>query len=252
MSINPPRRRSAAYRVPGVVALALLGGGGIFTANQAEQEFKSTTTGSLTPRALLWLHSDRADVVITPGSGKSIRLVRDARWVGKAPEHSLTKLRGSGRIDLADNCPGGIAVPAALFVFHDSCSVTYRLRVPAGQAVRIEGGSGDISVTGLRGAVTASTGSGDVNAADLTGRAILLSSGSGDVSATLRQPPKSLRATAGSGDVSIHVPGGRYRIDASTGSGDRSVDGLSEAPASAHDIYARTGSGDVSIGRSDR
>lgn len=252
MSINPPRRRSAAYRLPGVFALALLGGGGIYTANQAEQEFKATTAGSLAPRALLWLHSGRADVVITPGTGKSIRLERDARWVGKAPQHSLTKQRGGGRIDLVDNCPAGIAVPAAIFVFHASCSVTYRVRVPAGQAVRIEGGSGDILVSGLRGTVTATTGSGDVNAANLTGRTILLSSGSGDVSANLRQPPTSLRATAGSGDVSLRVPGGIYRVDASSGSGDHSIEGLTEDPESTHAIYARTGSGDVSIGRSDR
>src|SRR5437868_9917751 len=129
MSINPPRRRSAAYRLPGVVALALLGGGGIYTANQAEQEYKATTATTLTPRALLWLHTGDADVVITPGNGKSIRIERDAHWVGKAPGHSMAK-RAGGRIDFRDDCPGGIAVPAAVFVFHDDCSVTYRVRVP--------------------------------------------------------------------------------------------------------------------------
>jgi hypothetical protein len=251
MSINPQRRRSAAYRLPGVFALALLGGGGIYTANRAEQEYNATAVTALTPRALLWLHTGSADLVITPGIGKSIRIERDARWVGAAPDHSVAE-RGGGRIDLLDDCAGGIAVPAALFVFHDDCSITYRVRVPAGQTVRVDGGSGDIVLTGLRGRVTAATGSGDVSAAKLSGRTVRLASGSGDVSATLRQPPVSLRATAGSGDVSVRVPGGRYRIDASTGSGDRSVDDLTEDPASTHAIYARTGSGDVSIGRSDR
>jgi DUF4097 and DUF4098 domain-containing protein YvlB len=164
----------------------------------------------------------------------------------------MTK-RGGGWIDLVDDCPGGIAVPAALFVFHDDCSVTYRVRVPVEQAVRIDGASGDIVLTGLHGRVTATTGSGDVSAANLTGRTVLLASGSGDVSATLRRAPASLRANAGSGDVSVRVPGGRYRIDVSTGSGDRSVDDrLLDDPQSTHAIYARTGSGDVSIGRSDR
>jgi hypothetical protein len=251
MSINPPRRRSAAYRLPGVFVLALLGGGGIYTANRAEQQHRATAATTLTPRALLWLHVGSADVVITHGAGKSIRIVRDARWVGGAPHHSMGQRRG-GRIDLVDDCSGGIAVPAALFAFHDDCSVSYRVRVPAGQAVRVDSGSGDIRLTGLSGRARAATGSGDISAAGLTGRTVLLASGSGDVSATLEQRPASLRATTGSGDISLRVPGGRYRIDASTGSGDRSLDRLTNDPASTHAIYARTGSGDVSIGRSDR
>lgn len=249
MSINPPRRRSAAYRLPGVIALGLLGGGGIYTAHRAEQEHRATSVITPSARALLWLHTGSADVVVTPGPGTAIRIERSARWVGSLrPSHSVTE--GSGRIDLGDDCPSGISVPAAVFTFHDDCSITYRVKVPAGQAVRLDGDSGDIALSNLRGRVTANTGSGDVSAGGLSGRTVQLSSGSGDVSAAFRRPPTSLRATAGSGDISLHVPAGRYRINASTGSGDRSIHDLTEDAQSTNAIYARTGSGDVSIGRS--
>jgi hypothetical protein len=249
MSIDTPRGRSAAYRLPGVVALALLGGGGIWTAHRAERDHRSSSVFTPTARKLLWLHAGSADIVISPGAGSRIRIERRARWVGSRPTPSYHD--SGGRIDLQDDCHSSIGLAASMFAFHDPCSVTYRITVPVHQSVRLEAGSGDVVLTGLQGRVSASTGSGDVSADGLGGTAVLLASGSGDVSATFAHAPTSLRATAGSGDVSLHVPGGAYRITASTGSGDRSISGLGESSAATHSIYARTGSGDVSIGRSD-
>lgn len=249
MSIDTPRGRSAAYRLPGVLVLALLGGGGIWTANRAEQDHRSSTVFHPAPRTLLWLHSGSADIIISPGSGAGIRIERRARWVGSRPTPTFSDR--AGRIDLHDDCHAAIGFAASMFAFHDPCSVTYRITVPVGQAVRLDDGSGDIVLTGLRGRVTATTGSGDVSADELMSPAVVLASGSGDVSASFSRAPATLRATAGSGDVSLDVPGGTYRITASTGSGDRSIQGLRESGSATHSIYARTGSGDVSIARSN-
>jgi putative adhesin len=248
MSITPPRGRSAAYRLPGVALLALLGGGGILTAHQAEREHHSTTVITPSPRPLLWLHTGGADVDVAPGPGRSIRIERHARWGGRdRPSHAAAGDSGGG-IVLDDGCPSGFSVPAAVFTFHDACRISYRVMVPPGQAVRIDGGSGDISATGLRGRVILSSGSGDVRARDLASSEVRLATGSGDVSATFERRPRSLRATAGSGDVSLDVPAGRYRLDTSTGSGDRSIDSSVAADAAASAaIYARTGSGDLSV-----
>ena len=249
MSIDTPRGRSAAYRLPGVLALALLGGGGIWTAHRAEQDHRSSSVFTPAARKLLWLHAGSADIVVTPGAGAGIRIEREARWVGSRPAAGYSD--SGGRIELRDDCGSAIGVAASMFAFHDPCSVTYRVTVPQDQAVRLDAGSGDIDITGLRGRVTASTGSGDVSADGLRGATVRLASGSGDVSAVFERAPTSLRATAGSGDVSLSVPSGRYAITASTDSGDRSISGVTDDPSAAHAIYARTGSGDVSIGRSD-
>jgi hypothetical protein len=247
MNSDSPRGRSAAYRVPGVLALALLGGGGIWTAHRAEQDHRSRSSFSPAARRLLWLHAGSADLVVSPGAGTAIRIERDARWVGSRP---VPAFKDDGkRIDFDDSCHDAVDTVASMFAFHSPCSVTYRVKVPPGQALRIEAGSGDIVVTGVRGRVTARTGSGDVDVGN-AGSIVSLSSGSGDVSATFRTAPDSLRATAGSGDVSLRVPAGGYRISASTGSGDRSLSGVTDEPSSARSIYAHTGSGDVSIARS--
>jgi hypothetical protein len=246
MSINSPRSRSAAYRIPGVCALALLGGAGIWSANRAEHEYTSAAVITKAPRALLSLHTGSADVKVSPGTGTAIRIERRSRWIGERPTHSMTE-RADGQIVLDDHCPGGISVPVALFSFHDGCSITYEVQVPAGQAISIDGGSGDIELRDLDGRVTAIAGSGDLSASGLISRSVALSAGSGDISATLDRAPVTLRAIAGSGDVSLHVPGDAYRLTVSTGSGDRSVSGLSDHPASKRSIVARTGSGDISV-----
>jgi hypothetical protein len=89
MSSNPPRRRSAAYRLPGVFALALIGGGGIYTANRAEQNFSARAATSRPAPELLRLHSISADVQIVPGTGKRVRIEWQADWVGRRPTHSI-------------------------------------------------------------------------------------------------------------------------------------------------------------------
>jgi hypothetical protein len=250
MSMTPQRRRSAAYRLPGVFALALLGGGGIYTAHQAEQTFSERSATSRPAPELLRLHSTNADVQIVPGSGKRIQIEWRADWVGGRPSHFLRT--SGGVIDLGGSCRGGLTHVTGLFAFQSPCSIRYRIAVPAGQAIRLDVDSGDTSLTGLRGQITVHASSGDIAAHDLLADRVELSASSGDISASFDRAPTSLTTTASSGDVSVRVPAGRYHVTASANSGDRSVNDLIEDPTSTRTIVARTHSGDISIGRTGR
>jgi hypothetical protein len=254
MSNPPTAGRSAAYRIPGVVALALLGGGGIYAAHRAEQDFHEQSELSLAaPKRTLLLLSHDADVEISTGTGKRIHIVRRAHWVGSKPSHSVHVATGSSeRVELADGCPGGVRSAAALFSFHSACGVSYRISVPAGQTLVLSGAAGDVDLRDLSGNVTALVRSGDVDASGMRATNVHLTSQSGDVAASFLQAPVSLDSGSDSGDVSLRVPAGGYRLKVTTESGDRSIEGIANDPASTHAIAAATSSGDVSVGRSDR
>jgi hypothetical protein len=250
MSLTPPRARSAAYRVPGVLALAALGGGGIYTANRAEQTFSERSSTSRAAPHLLRLHSSNADIQIVPGSGKRIAIQWRADWVGGRPSHFLRT--SNGVIELGGSCRGGFTQATGLFSFHLPCSIRYRIAVPAGQAIELRADSADVAISDLSGRITVHTSSGDISARGMRASQVELSASSGDISATFERAPRSLTTTASSGDVSLRVPGGSYHFTTSANSGDRSVTGLVDDPSSPRTIVARTHSGDISIGRSDR
>ena len=156
---------SAAYRLPGIALLAVLGGAGVYTAHHAEQNFHETSTTTLAaPKQTLVLVPHDADLEIVPGTAPGLRIERRARWVGKKPSHSLKFSPGSSeRIELLDGCPGGLRSASAVFAFHSACSVSYRLQVPAGQKIVVFGDAGDVELRDLSGDVTATSHSGDVS-----------------------------------------------------------------------------------------
>jgi DUF4097 and DUF4098 domain-containing protein YvlB len=92
--------------------------------------------------------------------------------------------------------------------------------------------------------LTLRTGSGDVHA-DTTGDAVTAESGSGDVD--VRAPrARGLRLRSGSGDVSARVGDVPYTVRVDTGSGDEHVT-VPTDPRAPRSIDARTGSGDVRL-----
>ncbi len=106
---------------------------------------------------------------------------------------------------------------------------------------RISSGSGDISV-GRASDLEASTGSGDISAAQLGGSAARLASGSGDV--TVGEADCPVIAKSGSGDVTVKRV--RQPVQASSGSGDITVAATSGA------VDLRTASGSLTVGVADR
>lgn len=132
------------------------------------------------------------------------------------------------------------------------------IRVPAGARLELEGVSADISVQGTRGALQATSVSGDVHLS--TGSAeIVAQSVSGDV--TVRSPSRVTKLNSVSGDV--HVIGARERITVETVSGNVQLDAVAVSeldlksvsgdfrldlePAATPRIVAETMSGDVEL-----
>ena len=107
-----------------------------------------------------------------------------------------------------------------------------------GDRVRAETGSGDIDIDRVKGNVHAKTGSGSIDANDIAG-AFEGDSGSGHI--TLQQTaPGSVRVDTGSGGMELH--GVRGSLEAKAGSGTIQADGNPTGAWSVH-----TGSGEVKL-----
>jgi DUF4097 and DUF4098 domain-containing protein YvlB len=107
-----------------------------------------------------------------------------------------------------------------------------------GDRVHAETGSGDIDIDRVKGNVHAKTGSGSIDANDIAG-AFEADSGSGRI--TLQQTaPGSVRVDTGSGGMELH--GVRGSLEAKAGSGTIQADG---SPTGAWSLH--TGSGEVKL-----
>src|SRR6185437_7404109 len=107
-----------------------------------------------------------------------------------------------------------------------------------GDRVHAETGSGDIDIERVKGNVHAKTGSGSIDASDIAG-AFEANTGSGRI--TLRQTaPGSVRVDTGSGGMELH--GVQGSLEAKAGSGDIQAEG---SPTGAWNVH--TGSGGVQL-----
>ena len=107
-----------------------------------------------------------------------------------------------------------------------------------GDRVHAETGSGDIDIDRVKGNVHAKTGSGSIDASDIAG-AFEADSGSGRI--TLQQTaPGSVRVDTGSGGMELH--GVHGSLEAKAGSGTIQADG---SPTGAWSVH--TGSGEVKL-----
>jgi DUF4097 and DUF4098 domain-containing protein YvlB len=107
-----------------------------------------------------------------------------------------------------------------------------------GDRVHAETGSGDININRVKGNVHAKTGSGSIDASDIAG-AFEANSGSGHI--TLQQTaPGSVRVDTGSGGMELH--GVEGSLEAKAGSGTIQAEG---SPTGAWSLH--TGSGEVNL-----
>ena len=181
--------------------------------------------------------------------------------------------------------PSGVIISPECRFITGICSFDLRAVLPAGKRAVLSAGSGNLTLRGLTGPVTAGSGSGDMQANLLSG-SVSLQSGSGDISgSTLSGPRATLEAGSGniaigglaslnvvvhdgsgnvtlifskvptrvkvsdsSGNVSVVLPPGpaRYQVNATTDSGDRSVH-VPTTSAPDHVITVTGGSGNVSV-----
>jgi len=153
----------------------------------------------------------------------------------EGPANHLGYTLGSDVLTLFDEC------------HEHHCSVDVHAVVPAGVAVEIHTGSGDIEVTRVLGTLVLHTGSGDVTGQELAAIDLNAQTGSGDIALQVNEPAENIKLQTGSGDVALGVPAGSYRLSVATGSGDRRLHAVESDDAAQGAIEIRTGSGDVTI-----
>ncbi len=195
-----------------------------------------------------------ADVMVEAGTERDATVDAVTRGSLRAPRLRLS-------VQGADVHVSGGCGP----VLFGNCRASVTVRVPAGAAVTVHSGNGDVELSGLSGPVRVDAGAGDISASDLSGPTDLhtgsgdvegdalssptvrAGSGSGDLELLFSAPPAEADAETGSGDVTLLVPrGAAYAVDAETSSGDRVV-GVQTSRRSGHALHVRSGSGDVSV-----
>jgi hypothetical protein len=208
----------------------------------------------------LRLHDHRGDIrVVHDGDVGTVRLtLRTRRPVdfGEVDEHSegFTATVSIPALSGPSGAPG-LAVRGRTFSFglgSRGVAVDVEAHVPAGAELFLDTGSGDISVDGRSGPITAKTGAGDIRvetservnldtgAGDLRPVSIAggsLRTGTGDIILDRSTGDTSIRT--GAGDVTVLNSRGTLRVN--TGAGDVSAridEGVAEI---------RTGMGDVAV-----
>ncbi|WP_405678730.1 DUF4097 domain-containing protein [Streptomyces sp. NBC_01511] len=175
------------------------------------------------------------DIEVVTGGGSGISVTEEFEYTDGKPraDHSVK----SGELFL--NAPGCENDDAS------KCAVNYTVEVPAGTAVNLETGGGDITVRGLSGDTAAKTGGGNVRIKESAAKTVDASTG-GDVDSSFTSAPDQVKAESGGGDVTVRLPEGTYSVDAETDGGNRDV-GVTNTPSSAHKAKAHTGGGDVTV-----
>jgi hypothetical protein len=229
--------------------------------------------GAATAFALEPVGNDRYEqtsTVASPVERLSVRTGSGDVDVSAGPDADVHVLaRVSYRRDrpqlIEELSPAGLLLePRCADAWFAWCSVDYEIQVPAGFAVDVEIGSGEVRVRAVDGPVDVDASSGDVQVEDVSGELTLhtasgtvsgdevdsavvrASTSSGDVRLDLLAPREVVAGT-GSGEVEIAVPVGRaYRVETDTGSGSETVD-VPVDPDAPGSIRATTGSGDVTV-----
>jgi len=221
------------------------------------------------------LTTGSGDVEVRTGSSNQVRVtghIRASEWFGGNVEEKIKRLQANPPIQQSGNDIriGHIDDPE----LRHNISISYEVVVPAETDLRMQSGSGDQKVEGIRGPlevnsgsgglkissigdrvhaetgsgdidiervkgnVHAKTGSGSIDASDIAG-AFEANSGSGHI--TLQQTaPGSVRVDTGSGGMELH--GVEGSLEAKAGSGTIQAEG---SPTGAWTVH--TGSGAVNL-----
>ena len=215
------------------VALGLLLQAPLVAAASVDGSFERTY--SVTGPVDLEVQNHSGDISVRGGPPGSVT-VRGKIHVG---EHWF---RGDHRadVDSIEKDPpirqSGNSLRIDYLNIHD-ISVDYEITAPPDTDLRLNDGSGNQELGGLRGTIDLEAGSGDVRLRDIVCSRVSLHDGSGDIVAEISGP---LTAEAGSGRVRLEEKGeGDVRIR--TGSGDIEARGVKGA------LRVESGSGDTEI-----
>ncbi len=193
------------------------------------------------------------DITLAPGADRRARVSGVVHYSLARPHlHWSTTADGTT-----------LAVPGCFWVDCDSATLT--ASIPAGRSATASSGSGDVHARDLSGALKLSTGSGDMLLSRLSG-ALVLSDDSGDITGTalaaarvhgnddsgnvdlsFTRPPSQLSISGDSGDITVRLPPGfAYRVSAKANSGTTDV-AVPTSPSSRYVIDLNTDSGNITV-----
>jgi hypothetical protein len=199
------------------VAAVAVAGGVVYAADQTLDKTSTDTRTVAAPVREIVLFAGTGDVQLVRGSDR-VEIRQTRHYVVREPK--LTRTVENGVLTLRSTCPGR-------FVFE--CETDFRIAVPAGVAVRV------------------STGTGDIAAVDLDSRRVHARTDVGDVSLDLAGRLDRVDARTDIGDLDIAVPRGTYAVKTQTDVGDREVRGLVQDESAPHAIDVRSDVGDVLV-----
>ncbi|MBB4936889.1 hypothetical protein FHR32_001194 [Streptosporangium album] len=216
-----------------LVSAALLTGCGLTSIGGSAN--RDTVTYQVTDKvAKLSLKSGSGDADITETGGNAVRVVEMLRWNDEKPE-TEHKVDGD-LLSMSYDCPAK----------WDNCGVDYKIEIPKGLQVDLDGGSGDITLTSLTGPIGVSVGSGNVKGTGLAGEQVSVETRSGDAELKYTAVPGGVDMKTGSGNATLHVPDGPYEVRTKAGSGEIQVS-VKNVVSSPHKVTMTTGSGDINV-----
>lgn len=128
------------------------------------------------------------------------------------------------------------------------CSVEFRVHLPAAARAEITAQAGAVKVDGLTGDISVTTQAGAVEGRALGGDEVSVSTQAGAATLQFVRPPSTVRASTELGAVDVGLPGGTsYAVDVQTAVGSSDVSVLHD-PASTHRVQVRTAVGAVRVG----
>src|SRR6516225_10544160 len=220
------RRVALLLGVP--VALAVIGWTGLTAVAYAGQASYPVRLSVPVHGSTVSFSADDADVRVTQAPGSQLLLTGTAHY-------SIIR----STVTWHNTQSGVIVTPRCHFVA-GNCSFDFHAVVPGGKRALISTGSGNVTLAGLSGPVSAGTGSGDVSGnavsganaafktgsgnisvAGLAGAQVTASSGSGDITLTFTGVPDRVHVDSGSGNVTLVLPPGTtpYHVSATADSG---------------------------------
>ncbi|MFF6995674.1 DUF4097 family beta strand repeat-containing protein [Streptomyces sp. NPDC008313] len=219
---------------------ALLAAGATLTACGGEDDEKSTSSsytvdGDVTA---LSVTTPGGSIEVVAASGDSVKVTERIRYTGDKPKTEHSTSGGTLSLLPGDDC-GPAGGPG-------TCKVSYRVEVPKDVSAVLDSSGGDVTVTGLAGAIDVKAGGGKVRADDVAAKSLRVSAQGGSVRAGFTTAPSSVDVDTKSGDVTVRVPNEAYAVQVSAKGGSEKV-GVRTDPASDRKIKLNTEGGSVRL-----
>jgi hypothetical protein len=114
--------------------------------------------------------------------------------------------------------------------------------------VTVSTGGGDVTVSQLSGTVSLHTDGGNITGTAITSAYVSAATGGGDITLTLTRPPRDLTVSTDGGNVTIVVPGNAaYDIVQEYTAGGSATKSVQVSSSSPYKISATSGGGDINI-----